>query len=142
MLGKPCSKRTIDHALFCADRRIEAHNDAQSVLVHGDIHQWNALEAGGGTFKLVDPEGLLAERECDLGIILREDPDNLLVGNAKEQSWADANDLATRTNCDVKAIWEWAVVERVAAGLELAQINLQPDSRQMLAAADAIAEAI
>ncbi len=142
MLGKPCSKRAIDHALFCADRRIEAHNDAQAMLVHGDIHQWNALDAGDGTFKLVDPEGLLAEPEYDLGVILREDPEDLLSGSAKEQSWADARNLAARSSCDVTAIWEWAVVERVAAGLEFTQINLQPDGGQMLAAAEALAEAV
>lgn len=142
VLGKPCSELVIDHALTCADRRIEAHNDDQSILVHGDIHQWNALEANDGMFKLVDPEGLLAEPEYDLGVILREDPDNLLVGNAMEQSWSDASSLAARTNCDVTAVWEWAVVERVAAGLEFMQINLRPTGEQMLAAAEAVAEAV
>ncbi len=112
------------------------------MLVHGDIHQWNALEAGDGTFKLVDPEGLIAEPEYDLGVILREDPEDLLFGSATEQSWADAKNLAARANCDVTAIWEWAVVERVAAGLELTQINLQPDGGKMLAAAEALAEAV
>jgi streptomycin 6-kinase len=29
-------------------------------LVHGDVHQLNALESDSG-FKLVDPDGLLAE---------------------------------------------------------------------------------
>jgi len=31
------------------------------VLVHGDVHQWNALRAGAG-FKLDDPDGLLATK--------------------------------------------------------------------------------
>jgi streptomycin 6-kinase len=45
--------------------------------VHGDVHQWNALEAPADVeqgFKLVDPDGLLAEAEYDLGVIMREDP--------------------------------------------------------------------
>jgi streptomycin 6-kinase len=29
-------------------------------LVHGDVHQLNALQNDGG-FKLIDPDGLLAE---------------------------------------------------------------------------------
>ena len=29
----------------------------RAVLVHGDVHQWNALRAGDG-FRLVDPDGL------------------------------------------------------------------------------------
>ena len=44
--------------------------------------EWNALEAGDG-FKLVDPDGLLAEPEYDLGIIMREDP---LEGDLHERA--------------------------------------------------------
>ena len=47
----PCSRRAVDHAPACAARRGEAHRDETAVLVHGDIHQWNALEAAEG-FKL------------------------------------------------------------------------------------------
>jgi streptomycin 6-kinase len=50
------------------------------VLVHGDVHQWNALQAGAG-LKLVDPDGLLADAEYDLGIIMREDPEVLRVAD-------------------------------------------------------------
>ena len=71
--GRPCSERAVEHALACARRRRAAHDDARAVLVHGDVHQWNALQAGDG-FKLVDPDGLLAEPEYDLGVIMREDP--------------------------------------------------------------------
>ncbi len=51
-----------------------AHDDERAVLVHGDVHEWNALQAPGGGFKLVDPDGLLAEPEYDLGVVMREDP--------------------------------------------------------------------
>ena len=61
-LGRPCSSRAVEHALECAERRIEAHDPDRAMLVHGDIHQWNALRAGDG-FKLVDPDGLLADPE-------------------------------------------------------------------------------
>ena len=57
-----------------------AHDPARAVLVHGDVHQWNALAAGKG-YKLVDPDGLEAEPEYDLGIIMREDPTELLDGD-------------------------------------------------------------
>jgi streptomycin 6-kinase len=57
--------RAVDHALACAARRVAAHDDERAVLVHGDVHQWNALQVPGG-FKLVDPDGLLAEAEYDL----------------------------------------------------------------------------
>ena len=79
-LDNPCSERTIEHALACAQRRLDSHDEERAVLVHGDVQQWNALSAGDG-FKLVDPDGLLAEPEYDLGVILREDPDEPLAAD-------------------------------------------------------------
>ncbi len=79
-LDRPCSERSVEHALACAARRVDAHDDERSVLVHGDVHQWNTLEAAGG-FKLVDPDGLLAEPEYDLGVMMREDPVELRYGD-------------------------------------------------------------
>jgi streptomycin 6-kinase len=131
-LDRPCSERTVDHALECARRRGDAHRDETAVLVHGDVHEWNALEAGDG-FKLVDPDGLLAEPEYDLGIIMREDP---LEGDLHER----ARRLAQRTGLDERAIWEWGVVERVSTGLLGTRVGLQPVAREMLAAADHLAK--
>jgi streptomycin 6-kinase len=134
-LGRPCAERTVAHALTCARRRINAHDDERAVLVHGDVHQWNALEADGG-FKLVDPDGLLAEPEYDLGILMREDPVELLTGDPRERArW-----LAHRHNLDADAIWEWGAIERVASGLLCTAIGLQPVARQMLTTADRLAE--
>ena len=135
-LGRPCSEEAIDYALRCAERRLAAHNDERAVLVHGDIHQWNALQSGDGPgFKLVDPDGLLAEAEYDMGILMREDPVELLEGDPFER----AQRLAERTNLDATAIWEWGVVERVSTGLLCAGIDLQPIGQQMLEAADMVA---
>ena len=133
-LDHPCSERAIDYAVTCAEHRATAHRDERAVLVHGDVHQWNALEAPGG-FKLVDPDGLLAEPEYDLGIIMREDPLELLNGDPHERArW-----LAARTGLDAASIWDWGVVERVSTGLLGTKVGLQPVGRQMLAAADRVA---
>jgi len=130
-VDRPCTRQAVDHALACAERRHDAHRDELARLVHGDIHQWNALEANGG-FKLVDPDGLLAEPEYDLGIVMREDP---LDGDLHERArW-----LAQRTGLDADAIWEWGVVERVSTGLLATRVGLQPVGREMLAAADRLA---
>jgi streptomycin 6-kinase len=134
-LNQPCSERAVDYALACAARRIGAHDDERAVLVHGDVHEWNALEAGDG-FKLVDPDGLLAEAEYDMGILMREDPLELLEGDPH----ARANWLALRSRLDARAIWEWGVVERVSTGLLCTKIDLQPVGRQMLAVADHVAK--
>jgi streptomycin 6-kinase len=134
MLGKPCSARAIDHAVACATRRIAAHDDERAVLVHGDIHQWNVLAAGAG-FKLIDPDGLLAEAEYDMGILMREDPLELMASDPYERArW-----LAHRCGLDPVAIWEWGVVERVSTGLIGTQVGLQPVAGEMLAAAETIA---
>jgi streptomycin 6-kinase len=134
-LDHPCSERAVSHALACAARRVAAHDDERAVLVHGDVHEWNALQAGGG-FKLVDPDGLLAEAEYDMGIVMREDPVELMHGDPRQRArW-----LARRTGLDATAIWEWGVVERVSTGLLGTRIGLQPVARQMLAAADQVAD--
>ena len=134
-LDRPCSERAVDHALACAARRIAAHDDESAVLVHGDVHQWNALEAKDG-FALVDPDGLLAEAEYDLGVLMREDPLELLDGDPQERArW-----LAVRSGLDAIAIWEWGVVERVSTGLLCTKVDLQPVGRELLIVADRVAD--
>jgi streptomycin 6-kinase len=133
-LEKPCARRTIDHALACAERRCVAHDEERAVLVHGDVQQWNALQADE-TFKLVDPDGLLAEAEYDLGVILREDPDEPTAADTR----ATARWMAERYGLDATAVWEWSVVERVSTGLVATRIDLQPVGRQLLALADRVA---
>ncbi len=87
-------------------------------------------------FRLVDPDGLLAEPEYDLGILMREDPLELIDGDPRER----ARSLAALSGLDADAIWEWGVVERVSTGLLCTDVELQPVGRQMLAAADVVAE--
>ena len=78
---------------------------------------------------------MLAEAEYDLGVLMREDPVDLVRGDPFERSrW-----LAARTGLDATAIWEWGVAERVSTGLLCTKIGLQPVGREMLAAADVVA---
>ena len=129
--GRPCSERAVAYAIECAERRIAAHDEARAVLVHGDVHQWNTLEAGDG-FKLIDPDGLLAEPEYDLGVLLRGDPVELMQGDPTERArW-----LADRTGLDATAAWEWGAVERVSSGLTCYRLEMQAEARQFLDAAE------
>jgi streptomycin 6-kinase len=73
--GRPCSPATVADALDCMNRRRLAHDDRSAVLVHGDIHEMNALQASDRSYKLIDPAGLRAEPACDLGTIVRCNPD-------------------------------------------------------------------
>jgi streptomycin 6-kinase len=133
-LDHPCSEKAVDHALTCAANRMAAHDDGRALLVHGDVNEWNALESGDG-FTLVDPDGLLAEPEYDLGVIMREDVEEPRAEDLRARTaW-----LASRTGLDATAIWEWGVVERVSTGLLATRVDLQPIGRMMLAIADRVA---
>jgi streptomycin 6-kinase len=131
---RPCAARTVEHARACAERRIAGYDPARAVLVHGDVHQWNALSAGD-SWKLVDPDGALAEPEYDLGVLMREDLAELMSGDP----WQRAHWLAARTGTDATAIWEWGVLERVSNGLLCLRDDLADFGRLSLAVADAIA---
>jgi streptomycin 6-kinase len=134
-LDHPCSEKAVDQALALALRREKAHRGERAVLVHGDPHQMNALQSDGG-FKLVDPDGLLAEAEYDLGVLMRGDPVELLAGDPLDR----AHWLAARTGLDPVATWEWGVIERLSTGLLCTQIHLQPLGEHTLRAAEAVTD--
>ena len=120
-LGRPCSERVIDRALEYAERRVAAFDRDAAVLAHGDAHPWNTLEAPiegqPDAFRLVDADGLIAEPEYDLAIIMRELTDELLAGDALRLGQERARFLAEHTGLDEQRIWEWGYVERVSTGL-------------------------
>jgi streptomycin 6-kinase len=130
LTGRPCTRATVDDAIECAERRCRAHDDRIAVLVHGDVHDGNALVAADGTFKLIDPDGLRAEPACDLGTILRANPD------VEDDLRARAERLALRTGVDATAIWEWGTIYRVIGGLHSLRVGFRPFGDQLLAHAD------
>lgn len=60
-LGQPCRRDVVNRAVAYCDERAAAYDSSQAMLIHGDAHSWNTLDAGRGTFKFVDPEGLRSE---------------------------------------------------------------------------------
>jgi len=146
-LGQPCSRAAVDQALAAATARGSDHDEVSAVLVHGDIHPWNTLQMPGGGvaagspgWKLIDPDGLVAEPEYDLGVLLREDPEELLADIAAGRPRHRAEWLAEQTGTDAGAIWQWGLAERVSTGLLATRIDLQPIGAQMLEAADRLAD--
>jgi streptomycin 6-kinase len=133
-LGRPCSERAVEVALTDAARRAAAYDPERAVLLHGDVHQWNTLRAGTD-WKLVDPDGLLAEPEADLGVLMREDTAELLTGDP----WDRARMLAARTGTDPAAIWQWGTIELLSNGLLSLETGLEQNGRDSLAAADRLA---
>jgi streptomycin 6-kinase len=127
---RPCSPATVAEALDCMNRRRLAHHDRYAVLVHSDIHEMNALQASDGSYKLIDPAGLRAEPACDLGTIVRCNPD---LG---DDLWVRTEQLASRTGVDATAIWEWGTIHRVVSGVYACSIGFQPFGDLLLAEAD------
>ena len=140
-LGQPCSPRVIDRAVEYAERRVAAFDLDRAVLVHGDAHPWNTLEdpAAGRShaFRLVDADGLVAEREYDLAIIMRELTDELLAGDALRLGQERARVLAHHTGLDESRIWEWGYVERVSTGLLCLAEGHEEGGRDFLTVAEA-----
>jgi streptomycin 6-kinase len=128
--GRPCSPATVADALECMNRRRVAHHDRSAVLVHGDIHEMNALQASDGSYKLIDPAGLRAEPACDLGTIVRSNP------GLGDDLRARTEQLASHTGVDATAIWEWGTIHRVFSGVYACSIGFQPFGQLLLAEAD------
>lgn len=116
-LGRPCEREVIDRAVRYCDERAAAFDPSRAVLVHGDAHGWNTLDAGAGTFKFVDPEGVKSEPAHDLGVPMREYNEPLLSGDTSRLVRERAQELATWCDADPEAVWQWGFVERVSTGL-------------------------
>jgi streptomycin 6-kinase len=116
-LNHPCERAVIDRAAELCDRRAAAFDPATSVLVHGDAHGWNTLDAGSGRYKLVDIEGVRSDRANDLAVPMREYNEPLIAGHTSRLVRERAELLAGWCDVDPQAVWEWGYVERVSTGL-------------------------
>jgi streptomycin 6-kinase len=125
-LNRPCPEATVAEAARCAEARAAALDPRDTVLVHGDAHPYNLLQAGAGAFRLIDPEGLASEPAHDLGVILRGFNDDLLARDPRI-STAIARGRCRRAGelarVDPEAIWQWAFTERVSTGLFLLSLG-------------------
>ena len=125
------------HAQACE----RAFDPAAAVLVHGDAHATNTLRDPHrpGAFKLVDPDGLLAEPACDLAVPMREWSRQLLdardVTAAAEER---CRRLSRLTGVAAAPIWRWGFMERVSSGLLLLSLGREREGRPMLEVAEAI----
>lgn len=116
-LDRPCPRAVVDRAVQLCEERATAFDPATAVLVHGDAHGWNTLDAGDGTYKLVDPEGVVSERAHDLAVPMREYNEPLLAGDTPRLVRERAAQLAATCDVDPEAVWQWGFIERVSTGL-------------------------
>jgi len=133
------SKATMELALYFCGEREAAHEKAEKVLVHGDPHEHNALQDDTGGFCFVDPDGLLAEKAYDVGVVMREASEALLGQPYAQATLAEVSDaaplqlgldhcqrLARLSGTDAQAVWQWGFIERVSSGLYTLELNM-PD---------------
>lgn len=145
-LDRPCSEWLIDQALAFSLIREAAFDPERAVLVHGDAHSGNTLaplHADGSTtdeFKLVDPDGLFAERAYDLAIPMRDWSGELLAGDALRLGQERCAYLSRLTGADREAIWQWGLIERVSTGLLLMQTGGEREGRDCLRVAEAFVQ--
>ena len=141
-LGQPCSAKAKQLALAYAEERGAAFNPQESVLVHGDAHAENTLLAKDPgpdapiRCKFIDPDGLIAEKACDLAPIMRDWSEELLAGDTEALTRARCDLLAELTDVPVRPIWQWGYMERVSTGLVMLAIGQRREGTQTLAVAD------
>lgn len=141
-LGQPCSAKAKNRALDYAEERAAAFNPDESDLVHGDAHAENTLIAedpGADAClrcKFIDPDGLIAEKACDLAPIMRDWSEELLTGDTEALTRARCDLLAELTDVPTRPIWQWGYMERVSTGLVMLAIGQREEAHQTLAVAD------
>jgi streptomycin 6-kinase len=141
-LDRPCSSRAIALASEFAELRAAAFRPERSVLVHGDAHNNNLLESPDGGFRLIDPDGLIAEPACDLAVPMREWSRELLEsGDTVSAARARAQLLADLTGVDQESIWQWGYIERVSTGLLCRKVGRIELAEEILDVAERLAEA-
>lgn len=133
--GRPCARRTVEVAAALARTRAQQHQASAAMVLHGDAHPRNLLASADG-FRLVDPDGVVGEREYDLAIPVRELSREELGADpvATAQHWC--RHLASAVGGDADAVWQWALVERVSTGLLCARLGHTRWSRPLLDVAD------
>jgi streptomycin 6-kinase len=122
-LDRPCPRAVVEQALACAERR--GADRGEPVVVHGDPHPANLLAAPGPRpgaetgWCFVDPDGFVADRAYDLGVVLRDWSSHVEApgGRARLEGWCEL--LAARSGVDATRIWEWGFLERVSSGLHI-----------------------
>jgi len=136
--GKPCSRGVIDLALRYLDERERDADPAAFVLIHGDAHNGNILldPEDPTRFKMVDPDGAVYEKGFDLGVVMREWPDEYDEEPLK-RGLARCELLHTLTGATKREIWCWGYIQHVSTGLVLLQIGRKEEGLRLLRTAEA-----
>ncbi len=153
-LAQPCPEAAVNLAARCAAAREAAFDPGRAVLVHGDVHAFNALQAPGppgadAGFRLVDPSGLISEPAHDLGVIQVRGVHgwigDLTTCDPREASRIVAGRCeraGRRAGADPEAVWQWAFAELVSTGLFMLRLGHHQEAEAFLAVAGKLTAAI
>jgi streptomycin 6-kinase len=133
---RPCPRKVVDAAIELALERAAAFDPATAALLHGDGHPMNLLSAPDGDYRLIDPDGVIGEREYDLAIPIRELGLEHLQPSPARVCRELCRLMADDTDANSDAIWQWAFVERVSTGLLCARLGHTEWATQLLEPAD------
>ncbi len=137
-LQRPCSQEIIQKAFrFLQEREKDKHPEGY-VLVHGDAHNTNTLQALSAEdgFKMIDPDGIFYEKAYDLGVLMREWTEEYRQASLQKGLERLAY-LHSLTGVDQRAIWEWGFLQTISTGFVLLQIGQKKAGNQMLQTAEA-----
>ncbi len=118
---------------FIANRKKE-YSPKRACLVHGDAHNYNVLQATLGestSFKLIDPDGIMGEPAYDLGVIMREWADELII-NPREKLIDRLAFLHQLTGVAKTPIWQWGLIQCVATALVLLQADQKKEGQKLI----------
>ena len=136
------SAETLSIAVDFTHRRERAHDQAHKVLVHGDPHPLNALRDRDGGYVMIDPDGLYAEAEYDMGVVMREWSNELLQSATSPINLGKSRceRLARLSGTQPLAIWQWGYIERVSTGLYTLELDMPDYGKPALQVADSWAK--
>ena len=135
-LHHPCHEKVVAKAIEYVERLAANTQPENYVLVHGDAHNNNMLEAlDGSGYKLIDPDGMIFEKSYDLGVLMREWPEEF-EEDSLESGKVRAEFLSKITGVPARDIWEWGFLQMTATGLILLQIKDTDLGTKMLSIAE------
>lgn len=136
-LNQPCSQQVISQAFSYLESREKAMNPSEFVMVHGDAHGNNTLQdlSKENAFKFIDPDGIFYEKAYDLGVLMREWPEEY-TQDPFPKGLERCEYLHALTGVPTQVIWEWGFLQTGSTALVLLQIGQEEQGRAMLNVAE------
>lgn len=135
-LGRPCSRTLLNAALAALDGLERRTKPEEYVPVHGDAHNNNMLRVPcADGYKFIDPDGIIFEKSYDLGVLMREWPDEF-EKDVPNEVMKRSEFLSGLTGVDSRDIRDWGFLQMTATALVLLQIGQDELGSRMLQIAE------